>query len=87
MNTKRLLSTVMLLLVTVSLFLAACAPVAPATPAKDLSDPLTLVTEYYAAIEASDIEKAMRFVSDDYVMTDPTGFTIGREAATTAWKG
>ena len=87
MNTKRLLSTMMMLLVTASLILAACAPAVPATPAKDLSDPLTLVTEYYAAIEASDIDKAMTLVSDDYVMTDPTGFTVGKDAATTAWKG
>jgi ketosteroid isomerase-like protein len=90
MNPKRLLSTVLLLFVTASLLLAACAPAtsaSPAAPAKDLSDPLTLVTEYYLAIEASDIAKAMTFVSDDYVMTDPTGFTVGREAATTAWKG
>jgi ketosteroid isomerase-like protein len=74
----------MLLLATVSLLLAACAP---AAPAKDLSDPLILVIGYYTAIEASDIEKAMTYVSDDYVMTDPTGFTVGKEAATTAWKG
>jgi ketosteroid isomerase-like protein len=87
MNTKRLLFTSLMLLITASLILAACAPAAPAAPAKDLSDPLTLVTEYYAAIKASDIEKAMTYVSDDYVMTDPTGFTVGRAAATTAWNG
>lgn len=87
MKARRFFSTVMLLLVTASLLLAACAPAAPAAPAKDLSDPLTLVTEYYAAIEAGDIAKAMSFVSENYVMTDPTGFTVGKEAATTAWNG
>jgi ketosteroid isomerase-like protein len=87
MNTKRLLSITTLLLIAASLLLAACAPGSPAAPAKDLSDPLTLVTEYYTAIEASDIDKAMTFVSENYVMTDPSGFTVGKEAATAAWKG
>ena len=94
MNTKRLLSTLMILVATASLIMAACAPVVtPAAPAAatevpvDLTDPLTLVTTYYAAIEANDIDKAMTLVSDDYVMTDPTGFTVGKDAATTAWKG
>ncbi len=72
------------ILFVLTLLVAACAP---AGPAKDLSDPLTLVTEYYAAIEASDLEKAMTFASEDYVMTDPTGFTVGKEAATAAWQG
>ena len=72
------------ILFVLALLVAACAPTAPA---KDLSDPLILVTEYYAAIEASDLEKAMTFASEDYVMTDPTGFTVGKEAATAAWQG
>lgn len=84
MNAKHLFSNVTLLFIAASLLLAACAP---ATPEKDLSDPLTLVTEYYAAIESNDIPKAMSYVSEDYVMTDPSGFTVGKEAATTAWNG
>ena len=83
MNTQRFLSTLIILIVTLSLLLAACAPAAAPAP----NDPLALVTVYYEAIEANDIDKAMTFVSDDYVMTDPTGFTVGKEAATTAWKG
>jgi ketosteroid isomerase-like protein len=82
-------------LTVIILMTAACAPLATPTAAPmaatevsaDLTDPLTLVTAYYEAIEANDIDKAMTFVSDDYVMTDPTGFTVGKEAATTAWKG
>ena len=95
MNIKRLLSNLMILIATASLLLAACAPaITPAAPESttvpavlDLNDPLTLVTTYYEAIEASDLDKAMTFVSDDYVMTDPTGFTVGKEAGTTAWQG
>ena len=94
MNTKRLLSKLILPVAIATLILAACAPaVTPAQPVvateelADLTDPLTLVSAYYDAIEASDLDKAMTFVSDDYVMTDPTGFTVGKEAATTAWQG
>lgn len=94
MKAKRLLPNLMILTATLFLLLAACAPaVTPAAPVAatevsvDLSDPLTLVTAYYEAIEANDTAKAMTFVSEDYVMTDPTGFTVGKEAATSAWQG
>ena len=63
MNTKRLLSTVMLLLVTASLLLAACAPAAPATPAA--ADPTAIAQEFYKATNAGDIEAAMALVAED----------------------
>src|SRR5262245_10987587 len=82
MNTK-FLSALLTLVVASALVLGACAPSAAPIP----TDPLGLVTVYYDAIEANDIDKAMTFVSDNYVMTDPTGFTVGKEAATAAWRG
>jgi ketosteroid isomerase-like protein len=85
MNTKRLLSTVMLLLVTASLLLAACAPTAPATPAKDMSDPVTIVQTFYELFNANEIEKAMELSAEDYVMNDPFG-TYDRAAAAVQWQ-
>lgn len=59
----------------------------PTTAPTAVPDALTLVQLYYAAIEAGDVAKAMTFVSDNYVMTDPTGYTRGKEASTAAWQG
>ena len=85
MNTKRLLSTVMLLLVTTSLLLAACAPAAPATPAKDLSDPVTVVQTFYELYNANKIDEAMALTAEDYVMNDPFG-TYDRAGAAVQWQ-
>lgn len=79
MNTKRLLSTAMLLLVTASLLLAACAP------AKDMSDPVTVVQSFYEAFNAKDLDIAMSLTAEDYVMNDPFG-TYDRDAAAIQWK-
>ena len=80
MNTKRLLSTVLLLLITLSLLLAACAPAVPATPAKDLSDSVTVVQTFYELYNANKIDEAMALTAEDYVMNDPFG-TYDRAAA------
>src|SRR5919108_179184 len=85
MNTKRLLSTLMLLLVTTSLLLAACAPAAPATPAKDLSDPVAVVQTFYELYNANKIDEAMALTAEDYVMNDPFG-TYDRAGAAVQWQ-
>jgi ketosteroid isomerase-like protein len=82
MNTKRLLSSIMMLLVTASLLLAACAPTAPA---KDVADPVTIVKSFYEAYNANDIEKAMSLTAGDYVMNDPSG-TYNRADAAIQWQ-
>jgi ketosteroid isomerase-like protein len=85
MNTKRLLSTVMLLFVTASLLLAACAPAAPATPVKDMSNPVTVVQTFYELFNANKLDQAMALTAPDYVMNDPFG-TYDRDAAAKQWK-
>jgi ketosteroid isomerase-like protein len=85
MNTNRLLSTVAVLLVTASLLLAACAPAAPATPAKDMSDPVTVVQTFYELFNANEIDKAMGLTAEDYVMNDPFG-TYDRAGAAVQWQ-
>jgi len=78
MNTKRLLSSLILLPVTASLLLSACAPTAPA---KDAADPVNVVKSFYEAYNANDIEKAMSLTAADYVMNDPSGTYNGADAA------
>jgi ketosteroid isomerase-like protein len=85
MNTKRLLSTVIALLIAASLLLAACAPAAPATPVKDMSDPATVVQTFYELYNANKLDQAMALTAPDYVMNDPFG-TYDREAAAKQWK-
>jgi ketosteroid isomerase-like protein len=82
MNTKRLLSSSMMLIVTASLLLAACAP---AVPAKDMSDPVTVVQKFYELFNANKLDQAMALTAPDYVMNDPFG-TYNREAAAVQWK-
>lgn len=85
MNTKRLLSTVLILLVTATLLLAACAPAAPVMPAKDMSDPVTVVQTFYEILNTRDAPKAMELTAEEYVMNDPFG-TYDRVAAQTQWQ-
>ncbi len=85
MNAKRLLSKGLLFLLTASLLLAACAPAAPATPAKDMSDPVTVVQTFYELFNANEIGKAMELTAEDYVMNDPFG-TYDRAAAVVQWQ-
>ena len=85
MNAKRLIPKVVLFLITASLLLAACAPAAPATPAKDMSDPVTVVQTFYELFNANEIGKAMELTAEEYVMNDPFG-TYDRAAATVQWR-
>ena len=77
MNTKRFLLTLLVLIVTTSLVLAACAPAAPAA---ENMDPVTVVKAFYEAYNANDIDKAMSLTAEDYVMNDPSG-TYNRAGA------
>ena len=82
MNTKRLLSILMILLVTASLLLAACAPTVPVTDSKD---PATVVKNFYEILNTKDVEKAMSLTAEDYVMNDPFG-TYDRAGAAVQWQ-
>ena len=82
MNTKRLLSTVMMLILAASLLLAACAPAVPVTDSKD---PVTVVKNFYDILNTKDVAKAMQLTADDYVMNDPFG-TYDKAAAQTQWQ-
>ena len=82
MNTKRLLSTLMILVVTASLILAACAPTVSVTNSKD---PATVVKNFYEILNTKDVQKAMSLTANDYVMNDPFG-TYDRTAAATQWQ-
>lgn len=79
MNTQRFLTTLMMLIVTASLLLAACAP------ATEMSDPVTVVKSFYESYNANDIEKAMNLTAEDYVMNDPSG-TYDRTGAAVQWQ-
>jgi len=70
------------LLVAFALLVGACVP---ATPAKDMSDPVTVVQTFYEAFNAKDLDRAMSLTAEDYVMNDPFG-TYDRAAAATQWK-
>ena len=82
MNTKRLLSILMILLVTTSLLLAACAPSVPLTDSKD---PVAVVKNFYEILNTKDVEKAMSLTAEDYVMNDPFG-TYDRAGAFIQWQ-
>ena len=82
MNTKRLLSTLMILVVTASLLLAACAPTASVA---ESTDPVTVVQSFYEIINTKDVDKAMSLTAEDYVMNDPFG-TYDRAGAAVAWQ-
>lgn len=43
-------------------------------PAVKGTDPLTIVQDYYAAINTGDVDAAMAFVSPDAVFFNPSGF-------------
>jgi ketosteroid isomerase-like protein len=82
MNTKRFLSVLMILAVASVLLLAACAP---AAPAKDMSDPATVVQTFYEILNTKDVAKAMELTAEDYVMNDPFG-TYDRAGAAIQWQ-
>ena len=76
------LSVLMILAVVSALLLGACAP---AAPAKDMSDPVTVVQTFYEILNTKDVSKAMELAAEDYVMNDPFG-TYDRDAAATQWQ-
>ena len=82
MNTKRLFSTLMILVVTAPLLLAACAPAPTIT---ESADPVAIVKSFYEIINTKDVEKAMSLTAEDYVMNDPFG-TYDRAGALVAWQ-
>ena len=82
MNTKRLLSTLMILIAAASLILAACAPSVPLTDSKD---PVAVVKNFYEVLNTKDVEKAMSLTAEDYVMNDPFG-TYDRSGALIQWQ-
>ena len=82
MNTKRLLSILMILIVTASLLLAACAPTVSVTDSKD---PATVVKNFYEVLNTKDVAKAMSLTAEDYVMNDPFG-TYDRAGAAIQWQ-
>src|SRR5262245_25065453 len=57
-----------------ALVLAACG-----APAASTTDPVAVLEDYYAALTAGDLEKAMSFVADDAVLIDPMGKYVGKE--------
>lgn len=79
MNTRRLLYSIKILLVTTILFLGACAPVTQSL------EPTAVVKTFYDAYNANDIEKAMSLTAADYVMNDPFG-TYDRITAAVQWQ-
>ena len=82
MNTKRLLSTLMILIVASALLLGACAPTVSVTDSKD---PVTVVKNFYEVLNTKDVAKAMSLTSEDYVMNDPFG-TYDRAGAAIQWQ-
>ena len=82
MNTKRLLTILMILIVTTSSLLAACAPAVSVTDSKD---PATVVKNFYEILNTKDVEKAMSLTAQDYVMNDPFG-TYDRAGAAIQWQ-
>jgi ketosteroid isomerase-like protein len=72
----------MMLIVAAALLLAACAPAAPAS---DMKDPVTVVQTFYELYNANEIDKAMALTDNEYVMNDPFG-TYDRSAAAVQWQ-
>jgi ketosteroid isomerase-like protein len=82
MNTKQLLSRMIILIAMAALILAACAPAAPAAVN---TDPVSVVKSFYEIINTKDVDKAMSLTAEDYVMNDPFG-TYDRAGAAVAWQ-
>ena len=85
MNTKRLLFTLMILVVASALLLAACAPSVPAVPAAESTEPTAIVQSFYKILNTKDVAKAMELTAEDYVMNDPFG-TYDQAAAAIQWQ-
>jgi hypothetical protein len=75
-NTMRTQITLSLLAL-MALFVSACSN---ATPAPILpTDPVTVVQEFYAAVNAQDKDKAALFVAYNAVVADPLGTWSGKD--------
>jgi len=82
MNTKLLLSKLIIVIAAASLILAACAPAISVTDSKD---PATVVKNFYEILNTKDVAKAMSLTAEDYVMNDPFG-TYDRAGAAVQWQ-
>lgn len=63
------------LVILLSLALIACVPAATTA-----ADPVTIVKEYYAAINGKDLDKALSLLADDAVATAPGSKLQGKAA-------
>lgn len=79
MNTKRFLSTLMILVAASALILAACAPAAV-----EVTN-VSVVESFYKILNTKDVTKAMELTAEDYMMNDPFG-TYDRDAAAIQWQ-
>jgi limonene-1,2-epoxide hydrolase len=68
MNTKRFFALVILLSLTATLLLGACAPTSTAS-----SNAVEVVQKYYNAVNSKDIDLAMSYIASDAVFANPTG--------------
>jgi hypothetical protein len=77
MKTQRII----ILVVALSM-LAACGPAATPTP-----DPISIVQEYYDAINAKQLDKAVALVADDALFAGPPERLVGKEAIRKSLQG
>ena len=82
MNTKLLLSKLMIVIAAASLIITACASAVSVTDSKD---PATVVKNFYEILNTKDVAKAMSLTAEDYVMNDPFG-TYDRAGAAVQWQ-
>jgi ketosteroid isomerase-like protein len=82
LNNKHFSLSLLILVVTSSLWLGACAPTVTVTTSKD---PVTVVQNFYEIINTKNVEKAMTLTADDYVMNNPLG-TYDKSAAVAQWQ-
>ena len=67
---------------SVVLVLVACGSADTST-----ADSVTVLEDYYAALTAGDLDKAMSYVADDAVFIDPMGKYVGLEEIRAAYVG
>jgi len=85
MNIKRIFLPLLTLGLLAAFVVSACAPAVRAVPASSnnvpqaAANPLKVVRQYYEALQAKDLDKAMTFAADDIIVTDTTGYYYGKE--------
>lgn len=62
------------MMAVLGLVVTACAAAAPA------ADPISVVKDYYAAINGKDLDKALGLLADDVIVTAPGSKLQGKEA-------